>query len=68
MPTLSPKVRNSIYLALFLVNGTLAALVQQNVVPVAYAHWAALGSLVLAAAMKNVLAQDPPPAAPPAAP
>ncbi len=66
MPTLSPKVRNSIYLALFLVNGTLAALVQQGSVPVAYAHWAALASLVLAAAMKQVLAQDPPP--PPAVP
>ena len=57
--TLSAKQRDSIYLAVFLINGILAACVQQSLLPSSYAHWAALASLILTALMKQFGAKDP---------
>lgn len=66
---MSPKVRNSIYVALGVVNTVLLVCSQQNAIPVQYAHYVALASIVVAAVMKEFGSDAAAaPAAPPAAP
>ena len=56
---MSAKVRDSVYIILALLNTVLLTCTQQNLIPVQYAHYAALASIVVAALMKEFGAPDP---------
>ncbi len=64
MPNLSPKVRNGIYVTLVLLNAVLAVASEQSIIPSAYAHFVALGSLLVTGLMKQFGAPEVPVAAP----
>ena len=49
-----------IYIAMVVLNGAMIAAQQQGAVPPQYAHYVALASFVLAAAMKEFGKTDPP--------
>ncbi len=53
--------RKALYATLAGINAVLLVLVQQNLLPAQYAHYAAVGSFALAAAMKEFAAPDPAP-------
>ncbi len=57
------KTLYALYTMLGVVNTVLLAATQQNLVPVQYAHYVALASIVVAGALKSFL---PTPPAPPA--
>ncbi len=65
---MNPNVRKGVYTALVVLNTALAVCVAQNAVPAAYASYAALASLVVAALMKEFAAPVLPAAPPPGAP
>ncbi len=60
---MSSKVSNGIYIFLGILNAALLAATQQNMVPVQYAHYVALASIVVAGALKSFMpgpAEAPP--------
>ena len=59
---MTPKVRDSIYIGLGLLNATLMICVQQNAFADApkVAHWVAIASFVSAALMKKFMEPAPP--------
>ncbi len=61
---MSPKVRDTIYIALAVLNTALLAASSQNAVPQAYAHYVALASLIVAGMLPKFMA--PAPTLPPA--
>ncbi len=61
---LSPKVRDTIYIALAILNTGLLTASEQSAVPTQYAHYVALASLVLAAMLPKFMAPTLPPAGP----
>ncbi len=66
---LSPKVRDTIYIALAITNAALLAASEQNAIPAAYGHYFAIASLLVASMMTKFMAPAPPaPPAPPGAP
>ncbi len=56
---MSPRVRDSIYIALAIINTALLAATNQSLVPSQYAHWVALASLVVAGMMPKFMAPGP---------
>ncbi len=64
---MSPKVRDSIYIALAIVNTALLVATQQNLVAAPYAHYVALASVLVAGMLPKFLAPAQPPSDPPAA-
>ncbi len=67
---MSPKVRDSIYIALAIINTALLTASEQSLVPTAYAHYVALASVLVAAMLPKFMAPTllPAPAPVPAAP
>ena len=61
---MSPKVRDSIYLALAVLNAALEAMTRQDVLPAQYAHYVALASILVAAMLPKFLSPPMVPAAP----
>ncbi len=61
---MSPKVRDTIYIALAVLNTALLAAAEQSAVPTQYAHYVALASLIVAGMLPKFMAPQLPPAGP----